>query len=175
LKALALTFALCLALAASGCGGGGSSTGSTESSSAASGQTEASASAEAPPTTTKTKPKVKVPKGPPPKKLVVKEIEKGSGPKAKVGDELAVEYVGVNYRRGDQFDASWDRHKEPLLFELAEGSVIPGWVKGIKGMKVGGRRELIIPPSLAYGPEGRPPTIPPNETLIFVVDLLAVH
>jgi peptidylprolyl isomerase len=174
LKLLALTLAALFALAAAGCGSGGSTTGSTEAS--AEGASEsASAESEATPTTDKTKPKVTVPKGPPPKKLVVKDIEKGSGAEAKEGDELAVEYVGVNYKRGDQFDASWDRNKKPLVFPLSEGSVIPGWVKGIQGMKVGGRRELIIPPSLAYGPTGSPPTIPPNETLIFVVDLLSVN
>jgi peptidylprolyl isomerase len=173
LKHLALTIAALLALAAAGCGGGDSTTGSTEAS--AEGASESAAGeSEAAPGTDKTKPKVVVPKGAPPKKLVVKEIEKGSGAEAKSGDEVTVEYVGVNYKRGDEFDASWDRH-EPFPFQLGAGMVIPGWDKGIEGMKVGGRRELIIPPSLGYGPAGSPPAIPPNETLIFVVDLLAVN
>lgn len=125
------------------------------------------------PTTNKTKPKVKVPKGPPPKELVVKDLEAGKGPEAKIGDEVTVEYVGVLYSNGKQFDASWDRG-EPFTFELGVGQVIAGWEQGIEGMKVGGRRELIIPPDLAYGSEGGG-TIPPNSTLVFVVDLLAIE
>jgi peptidylprolyl isomerase len=122
----------------------------------------------------KTKPKVEVPKGPPPKKLVVKDLEEGKGPAAKLGDEVSVEYVGVVYKTGKQFDASWDRGEEPFTFELGSGGVIAGWEQGIEGMKVGGRRELIIPPELAYGSEGGG-SIPPNSTLIFVVDLLAIN
>jgi peptidylprolyl isomerase len=121
----------------------------------------------------KSKPKVKVPSGPPPKKLQIKDLEEGSGPGAKAGDEVSVQYVGVNYKTGKQFDASWDRG-EPFTFKLGEGMVIPGWDKGIVGMKVGGRRELVIPPGLAYGSGGAPPAIPPNETLVFVVDLEAI-
>jgi FKBP-type peptidyl-prolyl cis-trans isomerase len=125
------------------------------------------------PTTDKTKPKVEVPKGAPPKNLVIKDLEKGKGPSAKAGDEVTVHYVGVLYKNGKQFDASWDRN-EPFSFELGTGAVIAGWEQGIEGMKVGGRRELIIPPDLAYGSEGGG-TIPPNSTLIFVVDLTAVE
>jgi len=120
----------------------------------------------------KSKPKVEVPSGPPPKKLEIKDLEEGSGPAAKPGDEVTVQYVGVNYRTGKQFDASWDRG-EPFTFKLGEGLVIEGWEKGIPGMKPGGRRELIIPPELGYG-YGRTEGIPPGSTLIFVVDLLAV-
>lgn len=161
-----------IALAAAGCGGGSDS--STDISAATSGETAEAGGEATTAATEKTEPKVTVPKGPPPKKLVIKDIEKGSGAEAKAGDEISVQYVGVNYRRGDKFDASWDRN-EPFSFRLGAGMVIPGWDQGIEGMKVGGRRELIIPPSLAYGPEGRPPSIPPNETLIFVVDLLTVN
>ena len=114
-----------------------------------------------------------MPKGAPPKKLEVKEIEEGTGAEAKAGDEVTVQYVGVNYKSGKEFDASWDRG-EPFSFQLGAGMVIPGWDQGVEGMKVGGRRELIIPPDLAYGPEGSPPAIGPNETLIFVIDLLKV-
>ena len=114
-----------------------------------------------------------MPKGAPPKKLEIKEIEEGTGAEAKAGDEVTVQYVGVNYKNGKEFDASWDRG-EPFSFQLGAGMVIPGWDKGVEGMKVGGRRELIIPPELAYGPEGSPPAIGPNETLIFVIDLLEV-
>jgi peptidylprolyl isomerase len=116
---------------------------------------------------------VTVPKGAPPKKLEVKELEKGTGDEAKAGDEVTVQYVGVNYKNGKEFDASWDRG-EPFSFKLGAGMVIPGWDQGVAGMKVGGRRELIIPPGLAYGPEGSPPAIGPNETLIFIIDLLEV-
>jgi peptidylprolyl isomerase len=166
-KPFALIVALCLALGLSACGGGSDST----SSSTEAATTEAAGTAEA--GTEKTKPKVTVPKGAPPKKLVIKEIEEGTGPEAKAGDEVTVQYVGVNYKSGKEFDASWDRG-EPFSFKLGAGMVIPGWDKGVEGMKVGGRRELIIPPNLAYGPEGSPPAIGPNETLIFVIDLLEV-
>jgi peptidylprolyl isomerase len=166
-KPFALIVALCLALGLAACGGGSDST----SSSTEAATTEAAGSAEA--GAEKTKPKVTVPKGAPPKKLVIKEIEEGTGPEAKAGDEVTVQYVGVNYKSGKEFDASWDRG-EPFSFKLGAGMVIPGWDKGVEGMKVGGRRELIIPPNLAYGPEGSPPAIGPNETLIFVIDLLEV-
>lgn len=121
----------------------------------------------------KTKPKVTVPSGPPPKKLEIKDLEKGSGPGAKPGDEVTVQYVGVNYKSGKEFDASWDRG-EPFTFPLGSHSVIEGWEQGLEGMKVGGRRELIIPPQLGYGSEGGG-TIPPNETLVFVIDLEAIN
>ncbi|HEX5594276.1 MAG TPA: FKBP-type peptidyl-prolyl cis-trans isomerase [Solirubrobacterales bacterium] len=120
----------------------------------------------------KTKPKVKVPSGPPPKKLEIKDLEEGTGPAAKAGDEVTVQYVGVNYKTGQQFDASWDRG-EPFTFKLGEGLVIQGWEQGIEGMKAGGRRELIIPPQLGYGSQSTG-TIPANETLVFVVDLEAI-
>jgi FKBP-type peptidyl-prolyl cis-trans isomerase len=121
----------------------------------------------------KTKPKVKAPSGPPPKKLVIRDLKKGKGPAAKAGDKVSVQYVGVNYKSGKQFDASWDRG-EPFSFTLGEGGVIPGWEEGVEGMKVGGRRELIIPPNLGYGSNGSS-TIPPNETLVFVIDLEAIE
>lgn len=121
----------------------------------------------------KSKPKVSVPSGPPPKQLVIKDVEKGTGATAKAGDQVSVQYVGVDYETGKQFDASWDRG-EPISFKLGAGEVIPGWDQGIVGMKVGGRRELIIPPSLAYGSQGSGP-IAPNSTLVFVVDLVGVE
>ena len=123
----------------------------------------------APANDTSQKPTIKVPKRKPPKKLVVKDLVTGKGPAAKAGDTISVQYVGANYADGKQFDASWDRG-QPFQFQLGAGMVIPGWDKGIAGMKVGGRRELIIPPKLGYGPAGSGP-IGPNETLIFVVDL----
>jgi peptidylprolyl isomerase len=163
--------ALCAVLAFAGCGSGSdSSTGSTESTSIEGSTTQAKQSE---PGAKKTKPEVKVPEGAPPKRLVVKELEEGTGAEAKAGDEVAVQYVGVDYKSGKEFDSSWSRH-EPFAFQLGVGQVIPGWDQGIEGMKVGGRRELIIPPQLAYGEAGSPPAIGPNETLVFVVDLLAV-
>jgi peptidylprolyl isomerase len=117
-------------------------------------------------------PHVTPPSGPPPTKLETKEIIKGTGTEAKSGDAVTVNYVGVLYKTGKVFDASWKR-KETFPFTLGKGQVIPGWEQGVIGMKVGGRRELIIPASLAYGAKGSPPTIPPNEALVFVVDLLS--
>ena len=159
--------AVMAALAVAGCGGSDDTSSTEATAESNSGATAETGGSE------KTKPKVVVPNGPPPKKLVIKEIEPGSGPEAKSGDEVTVQYVGVNYKTGKEFDASWDRG-EPFPFTLGAGMVIPGWDKGVEGMKVGGRRELIIPPELAYGPEGRPPVIPANETLIFVIDLVEV-
>jgi peptidylprolyl isomerase len=117
-------------------------------------------------------PTVTPPSTPAPTKLVTKELIVGTGPEAKAGDSVTVNYVGVLYKGGKVFDASWKR-SETFPFVLGKGQVIPGWEQGIVGMKVGGRRELIIPSGLAYGAKGSPPTIPPNSALIFVVDLLA--
>lgn len=116
-------------------------------------------------------PHVTPPSGPAPSKLETKDIITGTGPPAKTGDSVSVNYVGALYHGGKVFDASWKRN-EPFPFTLGKGQVIPGWEQGIVGMKVGGRRELIIPASLAYGAKGSPPTIPPNAPLVFVVDLL---
>jgi peptidylprolyl isomerase len=120
---------------------------------------------------TSTKPTVEVPEGPPPKTLQTDDIVEGDGTEAKPGDTLTMQYVGVNYSDGEQFDASWD-NGQPFTFQLGSGQVIKGWDQGIAGMKVGGRRELIVPPDLGYGAQGSPPAIGPNETLVFVVDLL---
>lgn len=141
------------------------------------GSSQASCSKPPGPTATgvkKTKPKVEVPDCEPPEELVVNELEKGTGATAKSGDEVTVQYVGVGFESGKEFDSSWSRN-EPFKFKLGASQVIKGWDQGVEGMRVGGRDELIIPPELAYGPEGSPPSIGPNETLIFVIDLLAVH
>jgi peptidylprolyl isomerase len=122
---------------------------------------------------TGSKPSVEVPKGPPPTNLVVKDLKTGNGAEAKSGNQVSVQYVGVLYSDGKQFDSSWDRG-QPYSFPLGGGRVIPGWDQGVAGMKVGGRRELIVPPNLGYGARGRPPTIPANATLVFVIDLLSV-
>jgi peptidylprolyl isomerase len=155
---------LCALLAFAGCDG--SSDSSTESSESTSTSTTEPAA--------KTKPKVSVPKGAPPKQLEIKDLEEGSGAEAKSGDKVTVQYVGVDYKNGKEFDSSWSR-SEPFPLTLGTGEVIPGWEQGIEGMKVGGRRELIIPPELAYGEAGAPPAIGPNETLVFVIDLLEVE
>ena len=118
-----------------------------------------------------TEPKITTPKGTPPTTLQTKELVTGTGAEAKAGESVTVNYVGALYSNGKVFDASWQR-KEPFTFTLGEGQVIPGWDKGVVGMKVGGRRELIIPAELAYKKAGRPPKIPPNSALIFIVDLL---
>lgn len=122
---------------------------------------------------TKSKPVVPKQTGAPPKKLVVKDIVVGKGKAAKKGDKLSMQYVGVLYKGGQQFDASWD-NGSPFDFTLGQGNVIKGWDQGLVGIKPGGRRELIIPPNLAYGAQGQPPTIPPNSPLVFIVDALSV-
>jgi peptidylprolyl isomerase len=120
-----------------------------------------------------TKPKVGNPSGPPPKQLEKEDLITGTGATATAGKQLTVNYVGVLFESGKEFDASWER-KQPFPFTLGQGMVIPGWDKGLEGMKVGGRRKLTIPPDQAYGEQGSPPTIGPNETLVFVIDLLDV-
>jgi FKBP-type peptidyl-prolyl cis-trans isomerase len=122
---------------------------------------------------TSTKPEVEVPSGEPPSNLVCLELVNGSGAEAKSGDEVEVQYAGVNYKTGKEFDSSWSRN-EPFPFTLGQGAVIKGWDQGVVGMKVGGRRQLIIPPELGYGATGSPPSIPANETLVFVVDLVKI-
>lgn len=125
-------------------------------------------------TDTSVKPVIEVPGEPAPEELVTEDIVEGDGATAAAGDQISVQYVGVDFETGEQFDASWD-NGAPFDFELGSGSVIPGWDEGIVGMKVGGRRELVIPPDLAYGAQGQPPDIGPNATLVFVVDLLSVE
>jgi peptidylprolyl isomerase len=119
----------------------------------------------------KKKPSVPKPKGAPPSALVVKDIVKGTGKTATKGSAITVKYVGVSYSTGKQFDSSWDRSQD-FPFTLGGGNVIAGWDEGVEGMKVGGRRELVIPADKAYGAAGSPPAIGPNETLVFVIDLV---
>ncbi len=119
-----------------------------------------------------TEPTIARPTGAAPTKLETKDLVVGSGPEAKAGESVTVNYVGELFKNGKVFDASWKR-KEPFTFVLGKGQVITGWDKGIVGMKVGGRRELIIPAPLAYGANGTG-AIPPNSALVFVVDLLGV-
>jgi peptidylprolyl isomerase len=122
-----------------------------------------------------TKPKVEVPSGDPPTTLQKMDIKEGKGAEATTGQKVSVQYVGVSFSTKKQFDASWDNPgAKPFNFTLGAGDVIGGWDEGVPGMKVGGRRQLVIPPALAYGPAGYPPVIAPNETLVFVVDLVAI-
>ncbi len=121
-------------------------------------------------------PTITLPKTPAPKTLQKKDLVVGTGATAAAGDEVQVNYVGELYANGKVFDSSWKDTPGKAFgpFQLGAGAVIKGWDEGLVGMKVGGRRELIIPPVLAYGKSGSGSTIPPNSTLIFVVDLLAV-
>ena len=119
------------------------------------------------------KPKITVPEGgTPPTELEVEDLVEGNGAAAKKGSKLSVNYVGVAYSTGEEFDTSFGG--KPFEFELGAGMVIPGWDQGLEGMKVGGRRQLTIPAELAYGEVGQPPAIGPNETLVFAIDLLSV-
>ena len=122
---------------------------------------------------TTTKPVIPKPTGSPPRKLVKEDIVKGKGPGAKPGDTVTVNYVGMNFSNGVEFDSSWDSGA-PFPVQLGAGSVIAGWDKGLVGVKKGGRRKLTIPPEMGYGPEGYPPDIPPNETLVFVIDVVSI-
>jgi len=116
-----------------------------------------------------------IPSGAPPKKLVIKNLITGTGAAVKKGDTVAVNYVGKLYKGGKVFDASWkDTPGKTFSLTVGVGQVIAGWDQGLIGMKVGGRRELIIPPALAYKAAGQPPTIPKNATLVFVVDLVKI-
>jgi peptidylprolyl isomerase len=181
LVALAATCAVALF---AGCGSGGSGTITVGNENKAD---ETLARSSSPTSTTKTsaetataktpasgplskEPKVTPPSGSPPSTLVVKDLIKGTGSEAKLGQSITVNYVGVLYHGGKVFDASWKRG-EASTFSLETGKLIQGWTQGIPGMKIGGRRELVIPAALAYGAKGTA-GIPPNEPLVFVIDLL---
>ena len=177
------------ALAAAGCGDDDSGgTGQTTET-----QAETTPEAPTPPTPEKTpaakkvkpsaaeadlgrKPRPAKGKGDPPSQLVVQDLIVGTGKKAAGGDLVSVQYVGVLFDNGKEFDASWDGNRpgRPFQFPLGGGMVIPGWDQGVVGMKVGGRRKLIIPSDLAYGAQGYPPDIPPDAALIFDIDLKKV-
>ncbi len=120
------------------------------------------------------KPEIDFPEGPPPSDLEITDITEGTGREAGPGHQVRVHYVGVAHSTGEEFDASYNRG-EPLDFPLGAGRVIAGWDQGVAGMKVGGRRRLVIPPHLAYGDRGAGGVIKPGETLIFVVDLVDVR
>jgi peptidylprolyl isomerase len=120
------------------------------------------------------KPEVEIPDGPPSYQLEIDDITVGDGDEATRGKTVEVHYVGVSWKTKQQFDASWDRG-DTFKFRLGKGQVIRGWDEGVAGMRVGGRRRITIPPDLAYGPRGAGGVIGPNETLVFVVDLVGVR
>lgn len=120
------------------------------------------------------KPIIEIPDTDAPAQLLLEDLEVGTGPEAVPSKQVAVHYVGVAWSNGQEFDNSYDR-REPLVFGLGAGQVIQGWDSGIAGMKVGGRRRITIPPHLGYGARGAGGAIKPNETLVFVCDLVGVR
>ena len=120
------------------------------------------------------KPQVDIPEGSPSYQLELEDIVEGDGDEAVAGTIVEVHYVGVSWKTGRQFDASWDR-ADTFKFGLGKGQVIRGWDEGVAGMKVGGRRRITIPPDMAYGKRGAGGVIGPDETLVFVVDLIGVR
>ncbi len=119
------------------------------------------------------KPEVSIPDSAAPAELVIDDLVVGDGPEANAGVQVIVDYVGVSWSTGQEFDASWNRN-DTFAFGLGAGQVISGWDQGVQGMKVGGRRRLTIPPHMGYGPQGAGGVIAPNETLVFVVDLRSI-
>jgi peptidylprolyl isomerase len=158
----AAVLVLVIAVAVAGCGSGSSSS----TSSGAELETATPAQAAKRP-----EPKAKLPSGAAPKKLVTDELIEGTGPEAKQGGVATVQYAGYLFKGGKQFVSSWSG--TPITFTIGKNEVIPGWDEGVVGMKAGGRRELVVPPELAYGSEEIGP-IPANSTLVFYVDLLSV-
>ncbi|MEX3609952.1 FKBP-type peptidyl-prolyl cis-trans isomerase [Rothia sp. LK2588] len=122
----------------------------------------------------RTKPEIDFPEGGSPEELKIIDLIEGAGATVEAGDQITCHYVGVAFSTGEEFDASWNRG-EPLSFRVGIGQVIQGWDQGLLGMKVGGRRRLEIPSELAYGERGAGAAIAPNESLIFVVDLVDVR
>ena len=178
----ALLLMATLALAATACGSSSPSatTNTTASPGASPGSTPTTTATTLPPVSMPTAagtfgtapPTVTVPTGAPPTVLEASDLITGTGPAAKKGDMVSVQYVLVSYATGQVIQSSWTA--SPFSFTLGVGQVIPGWDQGVVGMKAGGRRELVIPPALAYGATGQPPTIPANATLIFIVDCLKI-
>ncbi len=121
-----------------------------------------------------TKPSITIPAGEAPADLILEDLELGEGTEAVAGTNVTVQYVGVAWSTGQQFDASWDRN-DTFSFRLGAGQVISGWDQGVAGMRIGGRRSITIPPHLGYGAAGAGGVIKGGETLVFVVDLLDVR
>lgn len=120
-----------------------------------------------------TKPRIEVPQGDAPTELTIRDLVVGDGPEAQPGRVVQVHYVGVTFASGREFDSSWEQGR-PFKFAVGGGKAIKGWDRGVRGMKVGGRRQIIVPPRLGYGRQSPSPLIPAGSTLIFVVDLLTV-
>ena len=176
-RTLPVFAAILASLAFAACGGSSKDSTSTDAVTVATEPPAATASTAVPATppaapAPTTDPKIPFPSGAAPTKLVVKDLKTGTGPVAKAGDNVTVNYVGAAFSDRKTFDSSFTRG-EPFAFALGGQQVIPGWDQGVAGMKVGGRRLLVIRPDLGYGPQGQGP-IKPNETLVFVVDLLSV-
>ena len=178
LRSVLLLIAVVAVMALTACGdddSGGSSGGSTNQ---ADTQQDATQTQTTPPEdtlkNTAIRPVIPKPTGAPPRRLVKQDIVKGKGPAAKPGDTVLVNYVGVNFSNGEEFDSSWDSGA-PFPVQIGVTSVIEGWTKGLVGIREGGRRMLTIPPEMGYGAQGYPPDIPPNETLVFVVDAVSVN
>jgi peptidylprolyl isomerase len=170
-RLLATLSVVAVALGLAACGGSGS--GGIELAPSAGATQVSTPTTPKPPPALRTKPVVHVsPSSCATKALIKKDLVPGSGQMAAVGQTVTVNYVGVLCKNGKEFDSSWSRN-QPSSFPLTAGGVIQGWIEGIPGMRVGGRRELVIPANLAYGKAGRP-GIPPNAPLVFVVDLLSV-
>jgi peptidylprolyl isomerase len=181
-KLISLTLALVLSAGIAACGeddeptsGSGTESAATPTPTETASESGVEAIVQAIGKDTKSKPEIPAPQGDPPPELVIRDIVKGKGPKAKAGEELSMQYAGNSWSTGQQFDASWDRGAQPFTFQLGAGMVIPGWDEGLVGLRKGGRRLLIIPPDLGYGQAGAGGTIGPNETLIFVVDLEKIY
>jgi FKBP-type peptidyl-prolyl cis-trans isomerase len=183
-RALSIPVLIALALAAAGCGSGKDESAADKAAAKAAEEAKHQKPVEQPKAlaATKVQPtageanlneKPKVPKGSgsPPSSLKAETLIEGSGDPIKNGQLATVNYVGIVFKTGKEFDASWGKGKQPFQFTIGNGQVIPGWDQGVLGMKVGERRRLTIPAELAYGAQGSPPTIGPNEALIFDVDL----
>ena len=171
---LALLAALSLGLAACGSSSSSSTTTTPPATTPASTVPIATISDPSPAGTIDQKPTITVPPGAPPTQLESKDLIVGTGPAVVAGDKATVQYVGTAYSSGKEFDSSWSRN-EAFPFVLGQGQVIAGWDQGVVGMQVGGRRELIIPASLAYGAQSPGSGIAANDTLIFIVDLVKIN
>jgi peptidylprolyl isomerase len=170
MKALSASIALCLALAVGGCGGGSDSSSSSTLAASSAGVT---VNAKGP------GPAITLPGGPPPKKIEVRDLKKGSGTKAKVGYRVFLRYVGVRWT-GETYSNSWTYEKPPEFVLGAHELTMQGLDESIRGMRVGGRREIILPPSARYGPsepgsKSKNGKYPPSETLVYIVDLLKAY
>jgi peptidylprolyl isomerase len=160
-----------LALAA--CGGGGSGGGAPNASSVSTGYPAIPASQLSPAGNSGQAPTLKVPTGKPPTKLEATDLIVGKGPAAKAGDNVTVQYVLGTYSTHKTVQSSWPNN--PFAFTLGAGQVVPGFDKAVTGMKAGGRREVIIPPKLGYGTSSPGAGIAPNDTLVFIIDLVKIN